>query len=106
VGIAAGMAATGLIPVVYCIVNFLVYRSLEQMRNDVVLQNRNVKFIATGVNDYFRFLGASHCCGADDIELMRLINMPVFDPYAAKRCNFPNLVRRWITDARCGYIRV
>ena len=61
VGIAAGMAMTGLIPVVYSIVNFLAYRALEQIRNDVILQNLNVKFIATGVNDYFKFLGPSHC---------------------------------------------
>jgi len=48
VGIAAGMAMTGLIPIVYSIVNFLAFRSLEQIRNDVVMQNLNVKFIATG----------------------------------------------------------
>src|SRR3989338_10023526 len=75
VGIAAGMAITGLIPVVYSIVNFLAFRALEQIRNDVVLQNLNVKFIATGVNNYFKFLGPSHCCGSDDIALMKLIHM-------------------------------
>ncbi len=31
VGIAAGMAMTGLIPIVYSIVNFIVYRALEQI---------------------------------------------------------------------------
>jgi transketolase len=56
VGIAAGMAKTGMIPIVYSIVNFLAFRALEQIRNDVVLQEENVKFIATGVNNYFRFL--------------------------------------------------
>ena len=57
VGIAAGMAMTGLIPIVYSIVNFLAFRSIEQIRNDVIMQELNVKFIATGVNDYFSFLG-------------------------------------------------
>ena len=42
VGIAAGMAMTGLIPIVYSIVNFLAFRSLEQIRNDVAHQNLNV----------------------------------------------------------------
>lgn len=55
VGIAAGMALTGLVPIVYSIVNFLCFRALEQIRNDVLLQGLNVKFIATGVNDYFSF---------------------------------------------------
>jgi len=106
VGIAAGMAMTGLIPVVYSIVNFIVYRALEQVRNDVVLQNLNVKFIATGVNDYFNFLGYSHCCGRYDIELMRLIGLNVFNPYENQGRDFEDLVHSWITDDKAGYIRV
>ena len=80
VGIAAGMALTGLVPIVYSIVNFLCFRALEQIRNDVLLQGLNVKFIATGVNDYFGFLGPSHCCSHDDKKIMQLINMKVYDP--------------------------
>ncbi len=105
VGIAAGMSSSGLVPIVYSIVNFLVYRALEQMRNDVVLQGLNVKFISTGVNDYFKFLGPSHCCAADDIALMRLINMKIYDPYTDKR-DFHKLVKEWITDDKAGYLRV
>jgi len=105
VGIAAGMSLSGLIPVVYSIVNFLAYRSLEQIRNDVVMQKLNVKFIATGVNDYFKFLGPSHCCGQDDISLMKLIRMAVYDPYAHKGA-FHKLVDKWITDEQPGYMRV
>ena len=106
VGIAAGMAMTGLVPIVYSIVNFLAFRSLEQIRNDVVLQKQNVKFIATGVNDYFKFLGPSHCCGEDDKRIMELIGMNVFDPYESLDIDFTELVQRWITDGGAGYIRV
>jgi len=106
VGIAAGMAMTGLIPVVYSIVNFLVFRALEQIRNDVVLQDLNVKFIATGVNNYFRFLGDSHCCGEDDKKIMDLIHMNVFDPYESPQVDFQKLVEEWIFDPKAGYIRV
>jgi transketolase len=106
VGIAAGMAMSGLKPVVYSIVNFLVFRSLEQIRNDVILQNLNVKFIATGVNDYFKFLGSSHCCGEDDKEIMKLVNMPVFDPYAERSAEFKKMVEDFITSPKAGYIRV
>ena len=105
VGIAAGMSMSGLIPIVYSIVNFLVFRSLEQIRNDIVLQNLNVKFIATGVNDYFKFLGPSHCCGCDDISLMKLINMKIFDPYTNPK-PFYEVVQEWICDDKPGYIRV
>jgi transketolase len=105
VGIAAGMSLSGLIPVVYSIVNFLVFRALEQVRNDVILQKLNVKFIATGVNDYFKFLGPSHCCGTDDIRLMELIRLKVYDPYEATAA-FPQLVKDWIEDPKAGYLRV
>ncbi len=105
VGIAAGMAMTGLKPVVYSIVSFLVFRALEQLRNDVMLQNLNVKFIGTGAENYFKFLGKSHCCGKDDIKLMQLIGMPVFDPYEIPPAGFPLLVEEWITCPNAGYIR-
>lgn len=106
VGIAAGMSMTGLIPVVYSIVNFLAFRALEQIRNDVVLQGLNVKFVATGVNDYFKFLGDSHCCGQDDKKAMSLINMEVYDPYEKSCIDFKKMVKEWITDNKAGYIRV
>lgn len=106
VGIAAGMAMTGLIPIVYSIVNFLAFRAIEQIRNDVVNQKLNVKFIATGVNDYFKFLGSSHCCGEDDKKIMDIVGLKVFDPYAKKNVNFKNMVRNWILDKHAGYLRV
>ena len=105
VGIAAGMSMSGLIPVVYSIVNFLVFRALEQIRNDVVLQNLNVKFIGNGVNNYFKFLGLSHSCGTDDISIMKLINLKVYDPYSGNK-SFNVLVDEWIKDAKAGYMRV
>jgi len=120
VGIAAGMAMTGLKPVFYSIVNFLVFRAIEQVRDDVVLQDLNVKFISTGVDNYFKALGHSHTCNKDDIKLMKLINMPVYDPYESSLChceeatvsptwqseNFNELFHSWITSSTAGYIRV
>jgi transketolase len=105
VGIAAGMAMVGLIPVVYSIVNFLAYRALEQIRNDVVLQKLNVKFISTGVNDYFKPLGNSHCCGEEDKKIMELIGLKVYDPYTRKKIDFSKMVKEWIKDENAGYIR-
>lgn len=105
VGIAAGMSLSGLTPIVYSIVNFLVFRAFEQVRNDIALQHLNVKFIATGVNDYFKFLGPSHCCSSDDIKIMKLINMKVYDPYTTKK-PFDKIVDEWIRSDDAGYIRV
>jgi transketolase len=105
VGIAAGMSMSGLVPIVYSIVNFLVFRALEQVRNDIVLQQLNVKLIGNGANDYFKFLGPSHCCGNDDIAIMHTIGMPVYDPYSDAR-PFETLVDDWMRGPEAGYIRV
>ena len=103
VGIAAGMALSGMIPIVYSIVNFLCFRALEQIRNDVVLQDLNVKFIATGVNDYFEFLGPSHCCGQDDVAIMKIIGMPVYHIFNR---DFDEMINAWIASDKPGYMRV
>ena len=105
VGIAAGMSMSGLVPIVYSIVNFLVFRALEQIRNDIVLQRLNVKLIGNGANDYFRFLGPSHCCGNDDLAILRTIGMPVYDPYSDDR-PLETLVEHWMREPQAGYIRV
>jgi transketolase len=104
-GIAAGMSMSGLIPVVYSILNFLVFRSLEQIRNDIVLQNLNVKLIGKGADNYFKFLGHSHCCAKDDIKLMEMIHCKVYDP-CADSGSFHDTVDEWIRDEKPGYIRV
>jgi len=108
VGIAAGMAQAGMIPIVYSIVNFLAFRSIEQIRNDIVLEGLNVKLIATGVNNYFKFLGQSHCCDEDDKRIMEMIGMQVYDPYETmpSEDEYDALVDEWITSDKPGYIRV
>lgn len=105
VGIAAGMSMSGLIPIVYSIVNFLAFRAIEQVRNDVVIQGLNVKLIGTGADDYFKFLGSSHCCGDDDMKIMSFIGMPIYNPYD-ENTDYEELVNRWMRDSLCGYFRV
>ena len=95
VGIASGMAQSGLIPVIYSIASFLVYRSLEQIRIDIVLRNKNVKLIGNGSGDYFRFLDECHWCRDHDVKLMDIIGMPVYDG---------NQFKEWIESPRGGYL--
>jgi len=105
VGIAAGMAMSGLKPVVFTIINFLCFRAIEQIRNDIILQDLPVKLIGTGAEDYFSFLGPSHTCGQDDIKIMDIVGCEVFDPYGM-HFSFENMVEDWITSSDAGYIRV
>lgn len=97
VGIAAGMAHMGLIPIVFSIAKFIVYRALEQLRDDVVMMRTNVKVIGQGSGDFFRHLGKCHWCGDDDIKLMNIIGMPVYTASG---------FTSWINSRKGGYIRV
>jgi len=95
IGIASGMAQAGLIPVVYSIASFLVYRSLEQIRLDIVLRNQNVKLIGNGSGDYFKFLDDIHWMRDYDRRLLEVIELPV---YAG------NQFEEWIESPKGGYL--
>lgn len=59
-GIAAGMAMSGKKPYVYSMINFVLMRPYEQLRNDICYQNLNVKIIGVKGSEAYRFLGFSH----------------------------------------------
>jgi len=97
VGIAAGMAQAGLKPIIYSIASFIVFRALEQIRNDIVFMERDVKIIGNGAGDFFEQLGECHCTYDDDITVLDAIEMPVYDG---------DEFEEWISSKEGGYIRV
>ncbi len=77
---AAGLASCGKIPFAYTITNFLTMRAFEFIRNDVCLQNMNVKLVGTGAGFSYSTLGPTHH-GTEDIALMRVLpNLTIFSP--------------------------
>jgi transketolase len=60
IGVAAGLAESGMRPYVYTISNFLVHRCLEQIRNDIVLHNLPVVLIGTSTGYDNGPLGPTH----------------------------------------------
>lgn len=80
VGAAAGMASCGKIPFVYTIIPFLTMRAYEQIRNDICLQNTNVKLVGIGAGFSYSTLGPTHH-GTEDISIMRVLpNMSIISP--------------------------
>ena len=80
IGIAAGMEMSGLKPIVYSQIPFLVMRSFEQIRYDICEHNLNVKMVGVGADNYFHALGRSHCMDQDDIYLMSMFdNLLILD---------------------------
>lgn len=80
VGVAAGMALTGLRPWVYSIAPFAVYRCLEQIRNDVCLHRLPVRIAGNGGGYTYGIMGATHHALEDLAVLRAMPNMQLFFP--------------------------
>jgi transketolase len=80
VGIAAGLAIAGKKPYCYSDAPFLVFRALEQIRDDVCYQNLNVKFISVTS----KFLGFTHNFSGSENEEDVLKNLPNLKRYYPK----------------------
>lgn len=82
IGIAAGMALAGKKPYVYSVINFLIFRAYEQVRNDICYQNTNVKLIGVRGKESYKFLGFSHNIvdSEDEKALCSLPNLERFYP--------------------------
>ncbi len=87
IGIAAGLALSGKCVFAYSIIPFVTLRCFEQIRNDICLENANVKLIGIGEGFSYGQLGPTHH-SIEDIAVMRsLPNMTVIcpgDPWEAE----------------------
>lgn len=79
-GMAAGMAYEGKIPFAYTIGAFLAYRAFEFIRNDICLQNQNVKIVGTGAGEVYSALGPTHHSTEDIGGLRALPNLTIVCP--------------------------
>jgi transketolase len=72
IGIAAGLAHSGLQPWVYSIANFPTLRCLEQIRNDVCYHHADVKIVAVGGGYAYGPHGYTHH-GLEDVAILRAL---------------------------------
>ncbi len=80
IGVAAGMAKTGLIPIVYGLASFVPIRVLEQIKLDICFENLQVILIGDGAGMVYSNLGVSHQCFEDISAVRALPNMRIFSP--------------------------
>lgn len=80
IGVAAGMAMSGLRPVAYTITPFVTTRCLEQIRVDVCYHNVPVTIVGVGSGLGYASLGATHHSCEDIAFLRALPNMTVLCP--------------------------
>lgn len=80
--IAAALALSGYKPYVYSMINFVVFRPYEMVRNAVCYHNANVKILGVKGSEKYKFLGFSHNITKDeDIKVLEsLPNMMTYTP--------------------------
>lgn len=80
IGAAAGLATTGLLPVISNYSFFLALMGAENIRNDISYPNLKVRMVGTHSGIAMGFYGTSHHCN-EDIGLLRAIaNLVVMAP--------------------------
>jgi transketolase len=72
IGMAAGLALSGLRPVCYTITPFLTYRCLEQIRVDLCYHHVPVVLVGTGSGLSYASLGATHH-SCEEMGMLRLL---------------------------------
>lgn len=80
--IASALALSGFKIYIYSMINFVVFRPYEMVRNSVCYHNANVKIIGVKGSEKYKFLGFSHNITEDeDIKVLKdLPNMKIFIP--------------------------
>jgi transketolase len=80
VGVAAGLAKGGFLPVVYGLSAFVPMRVLEQIKIDVCYKPLPVVFIGDGAGVVYSQLGTSHQCTEDLAVLRAVPNLAILSP--------------------------
>lgn len=80
IGMAAGLAMTGLRPFCYTIAPFALYRPLEQIRVDLAYQDLPVVVVGVGAGLSYSALGATHHTMEDVAIATAIPNMTVVAP--------------------------
>ena len=103
-GVAAGMASTGLRPIVYTITPFTTTRCLEQIRVDVAYHNVPVVIVGTGSGLSYASLGPTHH-SLEDFAIFRAIpHLQILAPYDAP--SLRAVLRDAIASGKPTYIRI
>jgi transketolase len=104
VSLAAGLAKTGLIPIVHTIAPFLTERCLEQLKIGFGYQALGGNFVTVGASYDYAALGCTHHCPGDVQAVTTVPGMDVIVPGTADE--FDRLFRETYDSGRPTYFRL
>lgn len=103
-GVASGMALSGLRPITYTITPFTTTRCLEQIRVDVAYHEAPVIIVGTGSGLSYASLGPTHH-SLEDFAILRAIpNLRILAPWDAP--SLRHVLRQAVLDTVPTYIRI
>ena len=79
---ASALALSGFRPYVYSMINFVLFRPADMVRNGIVCHKANVKLIGVAGSSSYKFLGFSHNLlhQKEDINFCNNIGLEVYTP--------------------------
>ncbi|MHA4742125.1 transketolase family protein [Dyadobacter sp. MSC1_007] len=104
IGVAAGFAHKGYKVFCYSIAPFIVYRCLEQFRNDVCFNNLPVFLVGNGGGYGYGIMGSSHHTIEDLACLSGQQNAQVWVPAFSDEVE--PVIRQIVSDGRPAYLRL
>lgn len=104
IGMAAGLAKTGLIPVVHTIAPFLVERAYEQIKVDLGYQKLGCNLVSVGSSYDYASLGCTHHCPGDVGVLLFIPGVEIAIPGSPKE--FDRLFQQSYDNGKPTYYRL
>jgi transketolase len=104
VNMAAGIAKSGLIPVVHTIAPFIIERAYEQIKLDFGYQKLGINLISVGSAFDYSQLGCSHHCYTDISLISHFQEAQIFFPGSPLEFNL--LFKKTYAEGKINYFRL
>ena len=104
IGVAAGMARAGKVPIVHTIAPFLIERAYEQIKIDFGYQELQGNLVSVGASFDYGALGPTHHCPGDIPLLSQIPGMQIVLPGTA--AEFESIFRQNYNNGKCTYYRL
>jgi len=104
--IASALALDGWKPYVYSMINFVLFRPAEMVRNGIVHHHANVKLLGVKGSEKYKFLGFSHNLSHEneDVNFCNNIGLDSYVPESEEETR--EVIRKTYQNNKPAYVRL